>query len=72
MLLAKYFIYQCRCAKESINIFKFKKTVYQIKKVEKYIAVKNNKLVKFGMKWDGTVFVQNEINDYVNQYLNQL
>ena len=50
-LLLKQFVYKQHCLKKEILFSHFKAYVYQIKNMEKYIAIKNNKLKKYCKEW---------------------
>ena len=50
-ILTKYFIYSCRCQKLPLNIIALKHNIQYYIQIEKYIAVKNNKLEYHNNKW---------------------
>ena len=70
-LLTKQYIYRQRCLKQDISFPQFKAHVRKIENIEKYIAIKNDKLAKHNKKWcihsDTTDIVS--VNDYIRQYL---
>ena len=51
-LLAKKYIYDCKCLKDKLNIFVFKYRVQQYFEAEKIIAFDTNKIERFNSKWD--------------------
>ena len=50
-LILKQYIYRKRCFKEAPNINEFKKLIWNIRNVERYIAVKNSQEDKHMKKW---------------------
>ena len=50
-LLAKQFIYRVKCMKEQLNIHKFKAIVRETENIEKYYAMKINRLRTHEKKW---------------------
>ena len=50
-LVAKQFIYRQRCLKKSIGVNIFKEHLWNIQRLEKYIAMKNGKLRVYRVKW---------------------
>ena len=50
-LLTKHYIYRQRCLKSKLVFQHYKRYVYQIKSMEKYIAISNQKLDKHSRKW---------------------
>ena len=77
-LLTKYYIYSYRCLKKELSFVTLKAMVNNTKNVEKYIALKNNKITIHHRKWSGGPGnVSNVINDvdireYVMQYVGNL
>ena len=68
VLVAKQFIYRCRCMKESVIFNVYRRYIKQIEAVEKYIAVKNGKLAMHHKKWAPfvtTLNISQEIVQYV-------
>ena len=50
-LVAKQYIYSCKCLKRQLSICEFDYKLNLLKSMEKYIAIKNNCLSKFNKKW---------------------
>ena len=50
-ILAKHFIYACRCRSLPLNFIALKNNIQYYIQIEKYIAVKNNKLEYHNNKW---------------------
>ena len=51
VLVTKQFIYRQRCQQKDINFPILKQIIMQIENVEKYIAVKNNRVQRHNAKW---------------------
>lgn len=51
LLLAKPYVYSIRCANKELNIYNFKKHVFKIVRLEKYMAVKLNREKQFCKQW---------------------
>ena len=60
-----------RCLKKELYFSQFKLHVKQLQNVEKYIAIKNQKLSKHNKKWfvQESDTVKDNMNDYVHKYL---
>ena len=80
-LVAKQFIYRCKCQKKKLCIFAFKRLVFKLKASEKYIAITNGKLRKYCKKWneeypevqDSNVAADNNMTDnFVQEYINDI
>ena len=71
--VCKQYIYRKQCQKQLPNPYGLKQEIYTVKNMEKYIAVKNNKLHTFVKKWESlnTFSVLNQ-NDYLIEYLSQI
>ena len=54
-LLAKQYIYYCRCTQNLLNMENFKKRVVETKDIEKKIAVKRGKIAYHNQKWKSFV-----------------
>ena len=54
-LIVKQFIYRQRCLKLSPSIEQLKIIISKCEKMEKYIAVKNNKIQRHNIKWNSNV-----------------
>ena len=50
-LLTKQYVYRQRCLKEAIHFPVLKEIIYQVENIEKYVAIKNNRLRKHRRKW---------------------
>ena len=76
VLYVKYFIYTQRCLEQSIDFPIFKAKLGTIENMEKYIAIKNNKLVQHNKKWEqGNThdnLCRTPINEYVMQYMDKM
>ena len=51
-LIVKQYIYRQRCLRESIHFNALKLYINRIEGIEKYIAVKNDKVKKHNQKWN--------------------
>ena len=51
-LMTKQYIYKQRCLKEEINFHQFQKQLKLVENIERYIAIKNNRLAKHKLKWN--------------------
>ena len=67
-LLTKQFIYRQRCAKESLTFTVLKNYVERMKNIEKYIAIKNNKMRVYNKKWLANDSTINQLGIFVNEY----
>ena len=59
IVIAKQYIYRQRCLNKSLNIREFEGIVFENKNVEKYYAVKCNRLAKYYNKWNESQIVNN-------------
>ena len=50
-LITKQYIYRQRCLQKHLTFYKLRSIIYSTRNMEKYIAIKNNKVVKFNKKW---------------------
>ena len=63
---------------ENLNVYAFEREVSSIHNIEKYIAVKSDKLFKHQKKWLGTfdnvggTELNNNISNFVMEYLNTM
>ena len=66
-LIAKQYVYRKRCQKDIPSFVELKRMILSIQNVEKYIAVKNNKLSTHLKKWGNPVdlSIQNFIMRYI-------
>ena len=72
VLKAKYYLYVTRCKNKKPSIVQFKENLLLIRNIEKYIAIKNNRLAKHEQKWNNIALQENQGyngNDFVNDYL---
>ena len=53
ILVAKYYVYKCRCEGSLPNLFCFRNYLHDKYCVEKYISMKNLTLDKFNEDWQG-------------------
>ena len=51
-LITKHYIYSQRCLKGQLNVHGLKNAIKKIENIEKYIAVKNDKLAVHSRKWN--------------------
>ena len=51
VLLVKFYVYRQRCMKGNLNIKAFIRFVREIENIEKYIAIKNDKIRLHCKKW---------------------
>ena len=51
-LILKQYIYRQRCLKELVNFVQYKAIVRNMRNIEKYVAMKNDKLYLHERKWD--------------------
>ena len=75
VLIAKQYLHRTRCAKKRPNIFEFKELVTQVRKKEKYNAIKNDKTDRFFIKWYGVNIQSNNessTQDFINNYIAQM
>ena len=77
-LMAKQYIYRQRCLGRQIEPREFKFIVYDNRNMEKFIAMKNNKLNKHMRKWYPNtateienVIQENSVDNYIKQYIDQ-
>ena len=53
-LVVKQYIYRQRCHKKSLNVYEIESRILQLERLEKYIAIRNNKIKKHQIKWSST------------------
>ena len=74
-LLVKQFIYSSRCLGNELIFAKLKAHVNKVQNIEKYIALKHNRIEKHLLKWSCSNEAENrnecQLNDFVRQYLNE-
>ena len=70
-LIVKQYVYQNRCLGKDLHIVEVKKVVTSIRCIERYIAIKNNKLPIHDKKWRGDLISagSNNIDQEVIQYV---
>ena len=71
-LLTKQFIYKQRCLKGTLYFPILKSMILLTQNIEKYIAIKNDRMQKHVAKWMPEKFAfttQENIEDYINKYL---
>ena len=77
-LLTKKFIYTQKCLKSDLNFAKLKGIIEYTERIEKCIAMKDNKMPVHIRKWKGIVDgtgncnIDPSLNEYVELYLNDL
>ena len=75
VLLAKFYIYRQKWSKGNLNIKAFIRFVLNIEKIEKYIAIKNNKLYIHNKKWSRCSTAEDfnlNLNQYIRDYIGQV
>ena len=66
-LVTKQYIYKKRCLQQNVNFQELRQTIVQIRSIEKFTAVKNNRLKKHCIKWGQTVEQEQEDpNEIIN------
>ena len=68
-LLSKQYIYRQRCFKESLSFPVLQAQFRRMENVEKYIAVKNNKLQKHLKKWNAGSNSIDNFSEFVTNYV---
>ena len=72
-LLAKQFMYKQRCLNKQISLACFKKEVYKIKNMEKYIAIKNNNTRLYSRKWgQDQENVSQSVDEVILEYITDM
>ena len=77
-LIVKYYLYRIRCMGENLNVCAFEREISSIHNIEKYIAVKNDKLFKHQKKWwstsdnEGGTELNNNMSNFVMEYPNNM
>ena len=71
-LITKQFLYRQRCLKNALNPFDLRHYVKGIQSMEKYIAIKNNKLSLHQSKWQNQSTAPSNTQDYVNEYIDTI
>ena len=73
-LLLKQFIYRQRCLNNKLSFEHFKYYIFQTRNIEKYIAIKNNKVRAYSRKWRDcqTVASDSNLNQYTNEYVQRM
>ena len=72
MLLAKQYIYTCRCLKKNPNKFELYKKFRTVQSYELYHAKTNNTVAKYCKRW--CIPKNNEIQssmDFITKYINE-
>ena len=73
VLLAKHYIYRQKWQKGNLNIKAFQRVVQQVENMEKYIAVKNERVNYHERKWRQiNVDKGNNLEQYVQNYLTDI
>ena len=74
-IILKQYVYRQRCKNARPNAPEFRNLVYQTENLEKFIAVKNDKIDKHYLKWKGHK-INNKVNlllsDYVEVHVNSI
>ena len=74
-LVTKQFVYRMRCMRKDLFVGALKKEFRKIESLEKYIAIKNNRLEKHYRKWEKSrddmleERALEDLQDFVQQYV---
>ena len=71
-LITKQFIYRQKCLKKEIHFPILKAYIHQIESVEKYSAIKNQKLSIHQKKWFPVVKMNNDYRDTISEYIDNM
>ena len=77
-LVFKQYIYSSRCRQIQPNCAEFVHLVKKIRNMEKYIAIKNGKIVKYNLKWncnkvnDPDTCLVNDIQNIIDEYVENM
>ena len=71
-LVAKQYIYRCKCTGERLEFAQFKEIVNRVEINEKYYATKSNKLEKHYKKWYNRDNYNNQMLEFITEYINQM
>ena len=73
-LLLKQYIYRQRCLNVQVHFTVYKRIVQRIESIEKYIAIKNDKIYVHTLKWEGNRDRDNQVDlmGYINQYVQNM
>ena len=78
VLAAKQYIYAQRCANMELVFLQFRQKIRTLESIEKYIAVKNDRLKVHNMKWATVVSEEDclsltqNMEQYAIQYINEM
>ena len=67
-LIAKQYIYRCRCQAKELSFESLKREIRQIECIEKYIAIRNGKKQIHDRKWEQNKGEEEQISQYVERY----
>ena len=71
-LIIKQYVYSQRCLKKELSFYEIKSRLKNIECIEKYIAVKHEKLVKHVKKWSKpsvNIMCQTNLSEFVEEYI---
>ena len=74
-LMAKYHVYSCKHTKRELDIHIFQAIVEKVPNIERYNAVKDNKMAQHLRKWHNvSEFSGNDVinDEYISDYLNNI
>ena len=54
-IVVKQYVYRQRCLKKRLSPVEFSRYFFNFKNVEKYYAIKQNKLAKYMRKWNESI-----------------
>ena len=73
-LVTKQYIYRQRCLDKPLNMIELRYEFEKTKNIEKFIAVKNNRLLVHNRKWNVDANIgdnTNEVHSYVRSYIDE-
>ena len=77
-LIAKQYIYQQRCLKGNISLHALKAVIAKTEDIEKYIALKNGKVLQHEKKWNimgmtkRNEYRNQNVVEYINEYIDEM
>ena len=69
-IVTKQYIYRQRCLKEELSCNQLKALLHKFRNTEKYIAIKNNKMSRFVIRWNAKDSLG--YDEYVAEYLTNI
>ena len=71
-LYIKQYLYKQRCLKEAVSFAHVKASIAKLKSMEKYIAVRDNKIMLYRKKWEYRTRTEENIYNYTEQYIAEI